>query len=122
MNSASIDTLRDAINDINHLIMNSGLYDALERYYSPEVQVYEKDLLVADSLAANVAREKEFLGGVSEWREATILSVAVGENVTMTEWHLDFVHELYGHKKGNQVAVQHWKDGKVIREQFYSLY
>ncbi len=116
------DTLLENINDINHLILNSGLYDALEKYYAVDVKVYEKDQLVADSLAANIAREKDFLGGVSEWREASIISVASGENVTMTEWHLDFVHEIYGHKKGNQVAVQHWRDGKVVREQFYSLY
>lgn len=114
--------LRENIDDINHLILNSGLYTALEKYYAEDVLVLEKDQVVADSLQANIAREKDFLGGVSEWREAKILSVAAGEGVTMTEWHLDFVHEVYGHKKGNQVAVQHWQDGKVVREQFYSLY
>ena len=119
---SNIDTLRANIADINHLIMNSGLYDALEKYYADNVIVLEKDQVVAESLEANIAREKEFLGGVSEWREAKIISVAAGEDVTMTEWHLDFVHEIYGHKKGNQVAVQYWKDGKVAREQFYSLY
>ncbi|MGY8690852.1 MAG: nuclear transport factor 2 family protein [Verrucomicrobiales bacterium] len=102
--------------------MNSGLYDALDKYYAEDVVVLEKDQIVAEGLQANIAREKEFLGGVSEWREAKIISVAAGEDVTMTEWHLDFEHEVYGDKKGNQVAVQHWKDGKVVREQFYSLY
>ncbi|MEM7144436.1 MAG: nuclear transport factor 2 family protein [Verrucomicrobiota bacterium] len=116
------DELKANIDDINRLILNSGLYEALEKYYAPGVVVMEKDQVVADSLEANIAREKDFLGGVSEWREAKILHVAAGENVTMTEWHLDFVHEVYGHKKGNQVAVQEWKDGKVVREQFYSLY
>ncbi|MEM9478175.1 MAG: nuclear transport factor 2 family protein [Verrucomicrobiota bacterium] len=119
---SNTDTLRQNIEDINHLIMNSGLYDALEKYYADDAVFYEKDMVVADSLEANIAREKEFLGGVSEWREAKILHTAAGENVTMTEWHLDFVHEVYGHKKGNQIAVQEWKDGKVVREQFYSLY
>ena len=118
----STEELRKRIDDINHLIMNGGLYDALEKYYAADVVVMEKDQVVADNLEANVAREKEFLGGVSEWREAKILHVAAGEDVTMTEWHLDFVHEVYGHKKGNQVAVQAWRDGKVVREQFYSLY
>ena len=114
--------LQEAIQDINHLIQNGGLYDAIDKYHHPEIQVYEKDQLVAGSRDENVAREKDFLGGVSEWREARILDVAVGEHTTMTEWHLDFVHEVYGHKKGNQIAVQEWKDGKVVREQFYSLY
>ena len=114
--------LQEAIEDINHLIQNGGLYDAFEKYYHPEVKTYEGGQLVAASREENVAREREFLGAVSEWRDATILHVAAGENVTMTEWHLDFVHETYGHKEGNQVAVQEWKDGKVVREQFYSLY
>ena len=114
--------LKEAIEDINHLIQNGGLYDAIAKYYHPEVQTWEKDQLVASSRDENGAREKDFLGGVSEWREATIHHVAVGEDTTMTEWHLDFVHDLYGHKKGNQVAVQQWQDGKVVREQFYSLY
>ena len=114
--------LKDAITDINQLIMNGGLYDAFEKYYSEDVVTLEGAQVVANSRAENIAREKEFLGGVSEWREARILDVAVGEHTTMTEWHLDFVHETYGHKKGNQIAVQEWSDGKVIREQFYSLY
>ena len=114
--------LHEAITDINHLILNGGLYDAIEKYYHPEVKTYEKDQLVASSREENVAREKDFLGGVSEWREASIHHVTVGENCTMTEWHLDFVHDVYGHKKGNQIALQEWKDGKVVREQFYSLY
>lgn len=89
---------------------------------TPTMSSSWRDLVVAESLEANIAREKEFLGGVSEWKEATIIATAAGENATMTEWHLDFIHEIYGHKKGNQVAGQHWKDGKVIRDQFYSLY
>lgn len=115
-------SLKEAIHDINHLIQNGGLYDAIDKYHHPEVRIYEKDQLVAGNRDENVAREKEFLAGVTEWREARILDVAVGEHTTMTEWHLDFVHETYGHKKGNQVALQEWRDGKVIREQFYSLY
>ena len=114
--------LHAAITDINHLIMNGGLYDAFEKYYAEDVVTLEGAQVVANSREENVAREKEFLGGVSKWNEAKILNVAVGENITMCEWHLDFEHEAYGHKKGNQIAVQEWRDGKVVREQFYSLY
>ena len=114
--------LQDAITDINQLIMNGGLYDAFDKYYSDDVVTLEKDQVVARSKQENIAREKEFLGGVSEWNEAKILNVAVGDNVTICEWHLDFEHAVYGHKKGNQIALQEWHDGKVVREQFYSLY
>lgn len=116
------ESLKAAVDDLNSLMMSGDLFVALDKYYAPNVTVLEKDHVVAESHEANVAREKEFIAGITDWREGTILSVAVGENVTMTEWHLDFVHEAYGHKKGNQVTVQHWVDGKIVREQFYSLY
>ena len=114
--------LQAAIEDINHLIMNGGLYDAFEKYYAEDVVTLEKDQVVANSRQENIDREKEFLGGVTNWNEARILHVASGENVTMSEWYLDFEHSVYGHKKGNQISVQEWREGKVVREQFYSLY
>ena len=95
--------------------------DRVDREYDYDSDVArEREALKAE--LTKFAREKDFLGGVSEWREASIHHVAVGEDTTMTEWHLDFVHDVYGHKKGNHVAVQQWKDGKVVREQFYSIY
>ncbi len=37
----------------------------------------------------------------------------------MVEWFMDYTHKEWGDKKGLQVAVQHWKDGKIVNEKFY---
>jgi hypothetical protein len=114
--------LKEAIQDINNLFMKGGWEEAFAKYYAEDVVTLEGAQVVARSRSENIAREKDFLSGVTRWNRADVLHVAVGENVTMTEWTLDFEHASYGHKKGNQVAVQEWRDGKVIREQYYSLY
>ena len=45
--------------------------------------------------------------------------MAVGDGVSMVEWHFDYVHKDWGHQKYDQVAVQRWQDGQIIHERFY---
>jgi len=42
----------------------------------------------------------------------------VGDNVTMVQWKNDYTHKEWGERRYTQVAVQEWKDGKIVREQF----
>ena len=68
---------------------------------------------------ANREREKRFLANVTEFRGAEVKAVAVGDNVTMVEWFFDYTHKEWGKKTYHQVAVQRWKDGKIVHERFY---
>jgi hypothetical protein len=33
-------------------------------------------------------------------------------------WKYDYTHKEWGTRDYTQVSVQHWKDGKIIHEQF----
>lgn len=112
----------ETLTEFNALLMTGNWRQCMETYYADQVEVFEGNMKVASSLEENISREEVFLKGVEKWNDARILNEAVGENVTMTEWYLDFNHAEYGHKQGNQVAVQHWHDGKVVHERYYSLY
>jgi len=37
----------------------------------------------------------------------------------MVEWHFDYTHKDWGIRNYTQVAVQDWKDGKIVKEKFY---
>ena len=69
--------------------------------------------------AANQKREEEFFSSITEFRQANPTKVAVGENLTMVEWHFDYTHKDWGVKNYKQVCVQEWKDGLIIFEKFY---
>lgn len=112
----------ETLKHFNQLLQQGDWRQCMATYYSNEVQVFEGSMLVADSLEANIAREEEFLQGIKAWNKTDIIAEAAGDNVTMTEWDMDFEHETYGHKVGRQVAVQHWRDGKIVREQYFALY
>ena len=67
----------------------------------------------------NLAREKQFLAQVKEWKGYTVKSLGVGDGVTMVESAMDFINQQNQPVHMEQVAVQQWKDGKIVHERFY---
>jgi hypothetical protein len=115
-------TLKEMLDDLNNMILKGEILQSMDKYYDPNCVVVEKNDVVATGLQQAKERESEIFAGVEAWLKSEILSTAVGDNVTMTEWHYEYRHKNFGHKSFDQVAVQHWKDGKIIRDRFYALY
>ena len=115
-------TLQARLNDFNNMILNGEILESMYKYYHPDCVVIEKNDVVANGIQEAKDRESSVFEGVDAWLKSEIKSTAVGDNVTMTEWHFEYKHRDFGHKKFDQVAVQHWKDGKIISDRFYALY
>ena len=71
---------------------------------------------------ANLERERAFEGGLTRW-DAKLHSSVVDETngTVMNEWTIDFDHAAWGPGKMQQVAVQRWRDGRIVQESFYKL-
>ena len=67
----------------------------------------------------NYERELQFLDNIAEFRNAAVLDVAIGNDVSFVTWQYDYTHKEWGVRNYTQVSVQHWKNGKIIREQFF---
>ena len=68
---------------------------------------------------ANLEREKVFFSSIKEFRSARPLKVAANGEITMVQWHYDYTHKDWGVRNYTQVSVQEWKDGKIVKEQFF---
>lgn len=112
-------TIKEKINHLNQLILEGKAMDGFELYYDDEVVMQENELAPTKGKAANRERELNFFGSITEFRGAKALDVAVGENVSYVKWHFDYTHQDWGVRNYTQVSVQHWKDGKIIKEQFF---
>jgi hypothetical protein len=108
-------TLQEMLDDLNNMILKGEILQSMDKYYDPNCVVVEKNDVVATGLQQAKERESEIFAGVEAWLKSEILS-------TMTEWHYEYQHKDFGHKSFDQVAVQHWKDGKIVRDRFYALY
>jgi len=111
--------IENALKDLNQLVLTGKAIDAFDKYYHEEVSMQENHLPPTVSKAANREREKDFFGNITEFRSAEVKGIAVGDNISYVTWHYDYTHREWGVRNYTQVSIQHWKDGKIIREQFY---
>ena len=69
--------------------------------------------------AANREYELKFLENVQEFHGAKVGRVIIDGDHAAVEWSFDITFKGGNRVKMEQVAVQTWKDGKIIREDFY---
>lgn len=115
-------SLEAQVKQLNQLIVDRKLVDAIDHFYADDVVMSESLSQAMSGKEANRARERAFVDGLTAW-DARLLSSAIDEanGTALNEWILDFNHTEYGAAKLHQVAVQRWRDGRVVSEAFYKL-
>ena len=110
--------LQDAITDINQLIMNGGLYDAFDKYYSDDVIMSENGAAPRVGKAVNRAYEKAFVDNV-EFHAARVGQVVVEDHMAAVEWEFDITPKGGERMVQKQVSLQTWQGDQIVREAFY---
>ena len=114
-----MNTLKEKINELNQMVLNGKALDAFEHFYHDQVVMQENESTPTIGKDANREREIEFFNNITEFRGAHVQDVTIGEDVTMVVWQYDYTHKQWGERNYKQVSVQHWLDGKIIKEQFF---
>jgi hypothetical protein len=116
MNESQIKT---SLTDLNSLVVNGNLMEAFEKYYHEGIEMQENSNAPVKGKDTNRERELEFLSNVTEFRNASVSGMAVNDNTSFVIWNYDYTHKAWGVKNYTQVSVQHWKDGQIVKEQFF---
>jgi len=113
------DNIRERVDQLNAMILEGKIMEAMREFYTDDLVMAENDNKPTVGLDANLEREQAFVDNTN-WYGAELKSVAVGENLSMVEWWMDFHNTQYGARLAfTQVAVQRWRDGKIYDERFY---
>ncbi len=111
--------IKALIDDMNKMVLEGKILDAFEKYYADNVIMQDINMEPVVGKDANREREQKWISGITEFRGAEVKNVAIGDNVSMVEWFMDYSHKEYGEVKMKQVAVQTWKNDKIVKEVFY---
>lgn len=114
-----MNTVKEKISHLNQLILEGKALEGFDLYYHDDVVMQENENAATIGKTANREREIEFFNNIIEFRGANVLNAAADDNVSFVKWHFDYTHKDWGVRNYTQVSVQHWKDGKIIREQFF---
>ena len=112
-------TIERNIHELNEMVLNGRSMEAFEKFYHEDVEMQENNNEPVRGKQANRQRELEFYGAITEFKEAAVEGVAVNGNLSFVIWRYHYTHKEWGTKNYTQVSVQHWKDGQIIREQFF---
>lgn len=114
-------TIRENVDELNQMILQGKIMDAFEKFYADDVVMQDNETPVR--VGKDVCRgfEETFVNGITDFRGAEVRNVMVSEDagVSAVEMWMDYTHKEWGDKNVVQVAVQKWRDGKIVSEKFF---
>ncbi len=99
-------------------ILSGKILEAFESYYHDDVVMSENGAQERVGKDANREYEEQFVNNV-EFHGAEAVSVLIDGDHAAVEWVFDMTPANGSRVQQRQVALQTWRDGKVVREVFY---
>jgi hypothetical protein len=111
--------LRTQVDQLNQMILEGKILEAFDKFYADDVVMQDNDYPVRAGKEVNRQFEEAFVNGLTEFRGAKVVSTLLSDGLAVTEWWFDYTHKDYGTRNYTQLAVQRWKNGKIVEEKFY---
>lgn len=111
--------LKKHVEELNSMILEGKIIDAFDKFYATDVKMQDNDHPERVGFDQNRAYELAFVEGLTEFRGAQVLNTVISDDLAAIEWWFDYTHKDYGVRNYKQLAVQRWKNGKIVEEKFY---
>ncbi|MBK6522816.1 MAG: nuclear transport factor 2 family protein [Sphingobacteriaceae bacterium] len=111
--------LKRKIEELNQMILTGKQMDAFEKYYHEDVVM--RKTLIHLRLENLKSKELQAMQMIEAFHGAEVKSVAVGDNVTTSEWEMDVTYKGASRMKMCQVAVQKGKMGILTNVFIFKL-
>lgn len=111
-----------SVKQLNQFVADRQLVAGIENFYADDVAMVESGGEPMVGKEANRERERAFESGLTNW-SAKLLASAVDESTgtALNQWVIDYDHAQWGSGTLRQVAVQQWRDGRIVHEAFYKI-
>lgn len=118
-----MNTIQEKVQYLIAQIQGGNVLGGFDELYADDVVMRESQGAPRVGKAANRAHEQGFVGSVAAWHKADVKSVQVNEAAQTSAVEWDFEFTFAGQDQPtqlHQVAVQRWRDGRIVEEQFYA--
>jgi ketosteroid isomerase-like protein len=112
-------SIKDNVQSVIDGILAGKILETFDAYYSDNVVMSENKTEERVGKAKNREYELQFLGSIQEFHGAKVSRVVVDGDNAAVEWTFEVTFKGGNRVAMKQVALQTWKDGKIIREDFY---
>jgi hypothetical protein len=115
-----MNTLKQNVTELNNMILEGKLLEAFDKFYADDVTMQDNEHPARVGKKECREFEENFIASLTAFRGASLKNVMISEEagVSACEWSFDYSHKEWGDRKYTQLAVQRWKDGKIVSEKF----
>ncbi len=107
-----------SLQELTALVGEGKPLEAFEKFYHEDLEKTDLDGVVVVGKDNSRQIGQVLLSKVTAIRDFTPIGTVIRGDRSFLIWSLDFDHADNGPVKVVQVAIQDWKDGKIIRERF----
>lgn len=113
--------IKEDVKELNDMILKGQIMEAFEKFYADDVVMQENSTEPRVGKDVNREFEKKFMENVEEFHGMKLNATAFTDDgeIAMNYWDMDVTIKGQPRKKSSQVAVQKWKDGKIVKERFF---
>ena len=110
--------IREQVLKLTELVRTGKAVEAYHTFYAPDVLMQENSEPPRQSLQASIDRQTQATAGVTVNEFAPRTIVVEGDHAAI-EWVIDITTPDGGHIHIEELALQTWKNGKIVKERFY---
>lgn len=111
--------IQTAVAELADLTVHGKSLDAFEKFYADDLEKADVDGVVVRGKAANRQAGLDLLSKITAVRDFSCRGSVVSGHRAFVTWHIDFDHADFGPTEFNEVAIQDWQDGKIVRERIF---
>jgi ketosteroid isomerase-like protein len=111
--------IRSKVQNLVELTLGGRILDAFDTYYAENVTMAENLNAPTVGKEANRLREIAFLESVKEWHAGAADLILVDGSHAVIHWTMDITKTDGSRVKFDQLALQTWEDGLIVKEVFY---
>jgi ketosteroid isomerase-like protein len=119
MSTATETSVQQADKELNDMVLSGKIMEAFEKFYADDIVMQENSEEPRRGKDANREAEQQFMSSVEQWHGARVVASAVNGDVSFSEWEMELTFKGGHRAKMNQVAVRHWRNGKIASERFF---
>jgi ketosteroid isomerase-like protein len=110
-------SIKAKVNHLITLVEQGKMLEAIETYYGDNVAMQENLDPPTVGLAANIEREREFFDSLLAVKFKAASVIVEGDRAAIN-WVFDYTTADGQRYRMDQIAVQTWRDGKIIHERY----
>ena len=111
--------LEELERQFNQLCLAGQPAEAILRFYAEDASLQENSEPAIVGKQAILEREHGFLANVESSKPPTLHNVAIGDDVTFSEWTYEMTLKDGKTWVLHEVARRQWKADRVVHERFY---